>query len=196
MTTLSAAVLLFLVMDPVGNTPVFISLLSSTEPRRARAVVIRELLIALGVLIAFLFFGHYLLQVLQVTEPALGISGGLILFLIALKMIFADVHEMFGRAPDGEPFIVPLAVPLIAGPSAMATVLLLMAREPARWADWLLAISCAWLSTATILYFASWFDHVLGKRGTIAVQRLSGMLLTTVAVQMFLNGIRQFFSLA
>ena len=194
MTTLSAAVLLFLVMDPVGNIPVFLSLLSGLEPRRAKAVVVRELIFALGVLIAFLFAGSHILQVLQVTEPALSISGGIILFLIALKMIFADVNEMFGKAPEGEPFVVPLAVPLIAGPSAMATVLLLMARQPDRWPNWLLAIFCAWLASGTILYFATSLGRILGERGTSAMQRLFGMLLTTVAVQMFLTGIQQFFS--
>jgi multiple antibiotic resistance protein len=193
-TTLSAAVLLFLVMDPVGNIPVFLSLLSGLEPRRAKAVVVRELIFALGVLIAFLFAGSHILQVLHVTEPALSISGGIILFLIALKMIFADVDEMFGKAPEGEPFVVPLAVPLIAGPSAMATVLLLMARQPDRWPNWLLAIFCAWLASGTILYFATSLGRILGERGTSAMQRLFGMLLTTVAVQMFLTGIRQFFS--
>jgi multiple antibiotic resistance protein len=193
-TTLSAAVLLFLVMDPVGNIPVFLSLLSGLEPRRAKAVVVRELIFALGVLIAFLFAGSYILQVLHVTEPALSISGGIILFLIALKMIFADVDEMFGKAPEGEPFVVPHAVPLIAGPSAMATVLLLMARQPDRWPNWLLAIFCAWLASGTILYFATSLGRILGERGTSAMQRLFGMLLTTVAVQMFLTGIQQFFS--
>jgi multiple antibiotic resistance protein len=195
LTTLSAAVLLFLVMDPIGNTPVFLSLLSSLEPRRAKTVIIRELTIALGVLIVFLFAGRHILNILQITEPALSISGGIILFLIALKMIFADVHEMFGKAPDGEPFVVPLAVPLIAGPSAMATVLLLMARQPQKWPHWLLAIFCAWLASGTILYFASSFESILGRRGTTAIQRLFGMLLTTVAVQMFLTGIGQYFSL-
>lgn len=192
MTTLSAAVLLFLVMDPVGNMPVFLSLLSGLDPGRARIVVVRELLIAFGVLIVFLFLGRYILQVLQITEPALSIAGGIILFLIALKMIFADVSEIFGKSPDGEPFVVPLAVPLIAGPSAMATVLLLMARQPGKWPNWLLAIFCAWLISGTILYFASSLEHFLGRRGTIAVQRLSGMLLTTIAVQMFLVGVQQF----
>lgn len=194
MTTLSASVLLFLVMDPVGNMPVFLSLLSGLDPRRARVVVVRELLIALGVLIVFLFFGRYILQVLQITEPALSIAGGIILFLIALKMIFSDVSEMFSKSPGGEPFIVPLAVPLIAGPSAMATVLLLMARQPGEWPNWLLAIFCAWLVSGIILYFASFLERVLGRRGTTAVERLSGMLLTTVAVQMFLTGVERFIS--
>lgn len=195
MTTLSAAVLLFLVLDPVGNMPVFLSLLSGFEPRRARLVVVRELLIALGVLIVFLFFGHYILAVLQITEPALSIAGGMILFLIALKMIFADAGEIFSGSPEGEPFIVPLAIPLIAGPSAMATVLLLMARQPGKWPHWLLALFCAWLASGVILYFASSVERFLGRRGTLAVERLSGMLLTTVAVQMFLTGVRQFVSI-
>ncbi len=194
MTTLSAAVLLFLVLDPVGNMPVFLSLLSGFEPRRARLVVVRELLIALGGLIVFLFFGRDILEVLQITEPALSIAGGIILFLIALKMIFADASEIFSSSPDGEPFIVPLAIPLVAGPSAMATVLLLMARQPGKWPNWLLALFCAWLASGIILYFASSFERILGRRGTLAVQRLSGMLLTTVAVQMFLTGVQQFIS--
>jgi MarC family membrane protein len=193
MTTLSATVLLFLVMDPIGNIPVFLGILSGLEPRRARAVLLRELLIALAVLIAFLFSGRYVLGLLQVTEPALSISGGVILFLIAIKMIFADVQEMFAKAPEGEPFIVPLAVPLIAGPSAMATVLLLMAREPSMWPNWLAAIVAAWVVSGLILWFASAFSGFLGKRGVLAVQRLAGMLLTTVAVQMFLTGIDRFF---
>ena len=194
-TTLSAAMLLFLVMDPVGNTPVFMTLLAHLEPRRAKAVIVRELLVALAVMVVFLFAGRYLLEVLQVTEPALSISGGIILFLIALKMIFADVSEIFGKAQEGEPFVVPLAIPLIAGPSAMATVLLLMARDPGNWPNWLLAIFCAWLASGAILYFATSLGRILGERGSTAIQRLFGMLLTTVAVQMFLTGIQQFFAL-
>jgi MarC family membrane protein len=194
-STLSAAILLFLVMDPVGNIPVFLSLLAPLDPRRARTVIVRELLIALAVMILFLLAGRYLLQILYVTEPALSIAGGIILFLIALKMIFADVQEIFGKAPEGEPFVVPLAIPLIAGPSAMATVLLLMARQPERWPDWLLAIVGAWLASGVILYSAPSVGRLLGQRGVVASQRLFGMLLTTIAVQMFLTGIRQFFSL-
>jgi small neutral amino acid transporter SnatA (MarC family) len=110
-------------------------------------------------------------------------------------MIFADVQEIFGKAPEGEPFVVPLAIPLIAGPSAMATVLLLMARQPERWPDWLLAIVGAWLASGVILYSAPSVGRLLGRRGVVASQRLFGMLLTTIAVQMFLTGIRQFFSL-
>ena len=105
------------------------------------------------------------------------------------------VHEIFGKTPQGEPFVVPLAIPLIAGPSAMATVLLLMARQPDNWPNWLLAIFCAWLASGAILYFASSLGRILGRNGSSAIQRLFGMLLTTIAVQMFLTGIQQFFAL-
>lgn len=194
MTILSAAMVLFLVMDPVGNVPVFVSLLSGMEPRRARVVVGRELLIALVVLILFLFGGRVFLNVLAVSEPALGIAGGVILFLIAIKMIFGGSREMFQEDSMGEPFVVPLAIPLIAGPSAAATVLLLMARAPERWLHWLIALLAAWLATGGILVFAASFSQLLGERVLHAVERLMGMLLTAVAVQMFLSGLHDFLS--
>ncbi|HEX6987464.1 MAG TPA: MarC family protein [Planctomycetaceae bacterium] len=192
MTLVSAAVLLFLVTDPVGNAPVFASLLSHLPPGRRRAVIVRELLFALAVMVTFLFVGEALLDLLQVSEPALSISGGVILFLIALRMIFLDPSEIFGRAPEGEPFFVPLAVPLIAGPSALATILLLRARQPDRWPEWLAAILLAWFVGAVVLLAADPVTTSLGRRGATAVQRLMGMLLTTVSVQMFLSGVRKF----
>ena len=192
MTTLSAAILLFLVMDPMGNVPLFVTLLGEMKPRRARVVVGRELCIALVILMIFLFCGQMMLDVLQVSEPALSIAGGVILFLIAIKMIFGGTQEIFRDSPGGEPFIVPLAVPLVAGPSAAATVLLLMASDPTRWLDWGVALVCAWCATAAILLFAPAFSWMLGWRGLNAVERLMGMLLTTVAVQMFLSGLEDF----
>jgi len=196
MTTLSAAVLLFLVMDPMGNVPVFVTLLGGIEPGRARWIVVRELLIALAVLVVFLFAGQVILDVLQVSEPALSVAGGVILFLIAVKMIFGSAREIFRENPGGEPFVVPLAVPLIAGPSAAATVLLLMARDPTRWLNWLVALLCAWCVTGAILLFAASFSRMLGERGLSAVERLMGMLLTAVAVQMFLSGVQEFLAAA
>lgn len=192
MTTFSAAFLLVLVMDPIGNIPVFLSLVAPLDPSRARHVIIRELLIALALLVLFLFTGRFILDLLHITEPALGIAGGIILFLISIKMIFSDPSELFSQAPDGEPFIVPLATPLIAGPSALATVLLLMASRPALWPQWLGAIVLAWFVTGLILLLASNFARVLGNRGTTAIQRLMGMILTTIAVQMLLTGIGKF----
>ncbi len=196
MTILSAAILLFLVMDPVGNVPLFVTLLGDMDPGRARRLVVREMLIALAVLIVFLFGGQVVLDLLQVSEPALSISGGIILFLIALKMIFGNAREIFREDPEGEPFIVPLAVPMIAGPSAAATVLLLMARDPSRWHHWLAALVAAWLAGGIILLAAVSAARIPGRRTLTAAERLMGMLLTTVAVQMFLSGLGEFLSFA
>jgi len=191
MDTLSAAMLLFLVMDPMGNIPVFVTFLGALEPRRARWVLLRELLIALAILLTFLLGGRHILTALRISEPALSIAGGVILFLIALRMIFAKPHELVD-APEGEPLIVPLATPLIAGPSAVTTVLLLAAQDPAGWPRWLVALIAAWVATAVVLFLASQFSRALGSRGLLALQRLMGMLLTTVAVQMFLSGLEAF----
>jgi multiple antibiotic resistance protein len=192
MTVLSVAVLMFLVMDPLGNIAFFIAALAGVDPQRQRWVIARELLIALAVLIVFLFAGRSFLQLLGISADALTVAGGVILLLIALRMIFPAVEKPLKENIAGEPFIVPLAIPYVAGPSAMATELLLMNREPHRWPEWLLAIGLAWLACAVILYFASGLRRYLTDRGLIAVERLMGMVLVTVAVQMLLTGISQF----
>ena len=192
MTILSAALLLFLVMDPLGNIPLFMTTLKKVAPSRQRKVVIRELLIALVVLVGFLFLGQYLLQALHLSQTALTTAGGIILLIIAIKMIFPATHAPLQEDIEGEPFIVPLAIPYVAGPSAMATALLMMSNEPSRWADWLLAVFIAWFVSALIIYFSSYFARFLGEKGLIAIERLMGMLLITVAVQMLLTGIAEF----
>jgi multiple antibiotic resistance protein len=192
MTILSAAVLLFLVMDPLGNIPMFLVALAVVEPRRQRSVLVRELLIALGVLLVFLFGGRYLLEVFSISQPSINIAGGVILFLIAIRMIFPAGEGVFAEAQEGEPLVVPLAIPYLAGPSAMAVVMLLATREPERWMDWLIALAAAWSASAVILVFAANLSSLLGKRGLTALQRLMGMLLTAVAVQMALTGVREF----
>jgi multiple antibiotic resistance protein len=194
MSIVSAAVLLFLVMDPLGNIPLFLVALRDVEPARQKQVIVRELLIALVVLVFFLFGGEYLLQVLQVSGPSLSIAGGVILFLIALRMIFPSGNDVFADFPDKEPFIVPLAVPYLAGPSAVATVMLLVWREPQRRLEWLLAVAAAWLASAVILYWGAALSQVLGQRGLVAMERLMGLLLTAVAVQMALTGLQAFWT--
>jgi MarC family membrane protein len=191
MTLLSAAVLMFFVMDPLGNVPFFLSALRHVEPKRQRRVIARELLIALAVLIFFLFAGQYVLDVLHVSATALRISGGVVLLLIAMRMIFPTPEKSMREDVAGEPFIVPLAVPYTAGPSALATELLLVSREPERWPVWLGAVLLAWLATALILYYATGVSRYLGERGLIAIERLMGMLLITVAVQMLMDGLSQ-----
>ncbi|HCA58306.1 MAG TPA: hypothetical protein DEP46_10010 [Blastocatellia bacterium] len=192
MDTFSAALLLFLVMDPLGNIPLFMTTLKKVEEKRQRMVVVRELLIALVVLVGFLFLGQYLLRLLQLSETALTTAGGIILMIIALKMIFPRRDASLEEDVEGEPFIVPLAIPYVAGPSAMATALLLMSREPGRWPEWLLAVLIAWFASAVIIYFSGYFARFLGEKGLVAIERLMGMLLITVAVQMLLNGIGEF----
>jgi len=189
MTILSATLLIFLVLDPVGNVPAFMCILKGMEPRRQAHIIIREMLIALAILIAFMFLGPYILLTLQISQPALSIAGGIILFLIAIRMIFSSVSDMFVGDQEGEPFIVPLAVPLIAGPSAAATILLLMARDPARWLEWLVAVVFAWFLAGIILLFSGPVSRLVGQRGLIAMERLMGMILTTVAVEMFIDGL-------
>src|SRR6266540_4348209 len=154
MTIVAAAVLLFLVMDPLGNIPFFISALRNVEPARQTRIVLRELLIALGILVVFLFLGRNLLSVLGISEPALTLSGGVILFLISLRMIFPTPESSMREETHGEPFVVPLAIPYVAGPSALATLLVLMSREPDRWPEWLAALVGAWAVSSVILLTA------------------------------------------
>jgi small neutral amino acid transporter SnatA (MarC family) len=129
---------------------------------------------------------------LNISEPSLSVAGGIVLFLIALKMIFPMPEGMFGKNPEGEPFIVPLAIPLVAGPSAVTVVLLLATREPSRLLEWIAALACAWALSAVILLCSVSLARFFGERGLIALERLMGMLLTIIAVQMFLTGIKQF----
>jgi len=191
-TIYSAAVLLFLVMDPLGNIPVFLSVLKDVEHRRRKWIILRESFIALIVLAIFLFFGHNILTVLQISEPSLSIAGGVILFIIALKMIFPQPEGIFGTTVDREPLIVPLAIPLIAGPSTLATVLLLSTKDIAHMLEWFIALICAWFVSTLILFSSGILRRVLRRRGLAAIERLMGMILTTVSVQMLLTGIEEF----
>ncbi len=188
----SAALLLFLVMDPLGNIPFFLSALRHVDPARQQRVVVRELCIALAVLVIFLFVGRYLLELLHISEPALTSAGGVILFLISLRMIFPTSEKSMEEDVLGEPFIVPLAIPYVAGPSALATEILLMSGSSERWFDWLRALLLAWAASSVIILAASSLRKYLGERGLIAIERLMGMVLITVSIQMLMNGIREF----
>ncbi len=189
MTTLSAAILLFMILDPLGNIPLFLGLLKDLPPARRRWVLARELLIALAVLFVFLLAGGWILKAMHLRQESVSIAGGIVLFLIGVKMIFPTAEGLLGEQPDGEPFIVPLAIPLVAGPSGMAAVMLMGSNDPGRLADWSLALFLAWLATATILFAAIQLYRVLGRRVLAAVERLMGMLLVALSVQMFLDGV-------
>ncbi len=195
METLSAAVMLFLIMDPMGNLPIFTSILKHVEKKRRRIILIRELLIALVIMMSFLFMGEQILNLLSLKKEAVSISGAIILFLIGLKMIFPPVGGLGASLAAGdEPFIVPLAIPMIAGPSVLATLLLLAHQEPNRMLDWSLALLGAWSVTTIILMFSDLFQRIVGEKGLAAIERLMGMLLLMISVQMFLDGITSYFT--
>ena len=192
MKIFSAVVTLFLIMDPIGNIPVFLSVLKDVAPERRNKVLLREVLLAYVVLLAFLFLGQYILQLLSLRQETISIAGGIVLFLIALKMIFPTEHGIMGDTPEGEPFLVPLAIPLTAGPSTLAALLLLQQSETGSiWNLWL-AVTIAWALTAAILLSSTFFYRLLRQKGLIAMERLMGMLLVMLAVQMFLDGISKY----
>ena len=193
MTLASAIVLLFLVIDPFGNVPFFVSALKDVDPTRRTRVIIRELLIAYVVMVAFLFAGAPFLRVLGISGPALTIAGGVILFLIAIKMVFPVRGRNMQEELQGEPLIVPLAIPYIAGPSVLAVELLLMSDEPERWPVWLIAITVAWAGTAVVVLFGNQVAERLGRRGLVAIERLMGMILVAIDIQMFLTGADLYF---
>ena len=192
MTVASAALLLFLILDPLGNIPIFLSLLKNLKPSRQRAVIVRELLIALGVLMLFLWGGQYALELMHLKQESVSIAGGIVLFLIGLRMIFPPPEGIMGEIPDGEPFIVPMAIPMIAGPSGMAAVMLLGSQEPGRMGDWMLALTIAWGATAIILFSATYLQKWLGTRVLTAIERLMGMVIVAISVQMLLDGIASY----
>ena len=185
----SAAALLFFVMDPFGNSPLMLSLLKDVEERRRFRVVFRELLIALAVLLLFLFVGQDILNFLGLQRQSVAIAGGIVLGVIGLRMVFPRPEGVMGRQIGGEPFIVPLAIPLIAGPSAMAMVILMARSEPAATGKWVTALLLAWAGTAAVLLMAPMLYRVLRERGLIAIERLMGMILIMLAVQLVVNGV-------
>jgi MarC family membrane protein len=195
-TILSAALLLFLILDPLGNIPVFLSVLKPLPARRQRIVLARELLIALVVLMGFLWGGKYALELMHLRQESVQIAGGIVLFLIGIRMIFPRPEGLMGELPGGEPFIVPLAIPLVAGPSGMAAVMLMGSNEPGRLWDWSLALMVAWGATAAILFSATLLYRWLGRSALIALERLMGMLLVAISVQMFLDGIGTYLKLS
>lgn len=191
MDIFATAVTLFLIMDPLGNIPLFLSVLRPVAPERRQKVIVRELLIALALMLVFLFSGPSLLRVLGLSPQAVAIGGGLVLMIIAIRMIFPlRGAALMGDDDDdnGEPLLVPLATPLVAGPSLLATLILLRQSSGATLGGLLVALLLAWGITCAILLFAQNFYRLLGTRGLKAIERLMGMILICVSVQMLLNG--------
>jgi len=189
MDLMTFAVTFFLVLDPFGNAPVFYSVLSKVPEAKRKRVLARELLIALGILLGFLVFGRALLGFLGLHAHTLSISGGIVLFLIALGMVFPSRGMLGGDSDDDEPFIVPLAMPLFTGPSSIAMLLLLSSKHPTELPMIGVAVVSAWLAAAVILWFSPLVLKFLGAKGSRAIERLMGLLLILVAVEMFLEGV-------
>ncbi|MDB9529410.1 MarC family protein [Oscillatoria sp. CS-180] len=191
MTVISAAIVLLLILDPFGNLVTINTLLSEIPGRKRQRIILREALIAYGILVAFLFGGNPLLSFFGVDSHTLRIAGGVILFLIALGMVFPDRSSMPSTL-DAEPFIVPIAMPLIAGPSAIAALLVLAKSDPHLLLSWLGALTLAIGISAFILWASPWIFQRLGQRGALAIERLMGMLLIILSIQMMLDGIEQY----
>jgi multiple antibiotic resistance protein len=187
----AAAATLFFVMDPLGNIAIFNGVLSRFPARRRAQITARELVIALVIMLVLLFAGTAILNFLGLTQPSLNIAGGVLLFIIALRMIFPGAAAEVATDKD-EPFIVPLAMPMVAGPSTIAILLLLSSTEPARIWEWCTALVIAWAVATVILTASPFLLRVLGDRGLRALERLMGMLLVLLATQLLLNGVREF----
>jgi multiple antibiotic resistance protein len=188
----SAVVTLFLIMDPLGNVPLFLSVLRLVPPERRRVVLLREIGLAYLVLVAFLLAGRFVMPVLHIEPETISISGGIVLFLIALRMIFPGEKGLIGEPLEGEPFLVPLAIPLFAGPSTLAALLLLQRTARGGTGGLLLALTIAWAASGIILLASTFFYRVLRERGLVALERLMGMVLVMLAVQMLMNGLAVF----
>ena len=182
---------LFIIMDPLGNIPTFQAILKNFTTQQRVRIISRELVFALIILLVFLIAGNWILSFLGLGQPSLNIAGGILLFIIAIKMVF-PFGDTFADKPYDDPYIVPLAVPLIAGPSTIAVLLLLSSSEPDRLIEWIISLLIAWFLATIILVLSPYIMAFLGKRGLKAVERLMGMLLILISIQMFLNGLTQY----
>ena len=192
-TFLSAFILLLLVLDPFGSLPIFISILGGVLPERRRRVAVREVVIAFAVLLGFMLAGQGFLSLMHLSERSLEVAGGVILIIIAIRMIFGG-GEIYGADVRGrEPFIFPLAVPLLAGPSAMATVLLLASRQPEHMVQWIGALTAAMAVSGIVLLAADRIRRVLGSQMVAAIEKLMGLVLTAIATEMILAGLKRYF---
>ena len=189
----SAFVLLLLVLDPLGSLPIFIPIMRSVPRERRQHVALREVGIAFFVLLAFMFLGQSFLGVMRLSERSLEVAGGVILLMVAIRMIFSHEGGVYGTPEGKEPLIFPLAVPLLAGPSAMATVLLLASRQPAQLMTWVVALTCAMAVSGVVLLLCDRIRRWVGDSVVSATEKLMGLVLTAIAVEMILAGLKRYF---
>ncbi len=189
---ISTAILIFFILDPFGNVPLLLSILKSVDKDKHKKIIIREMIIGLFILVVFLFFGEQFLSVFHLETEAITIAGGIIFFVISLKMIFPDPHghSLFAVKSDDEPLIVPIAMPMIAGPAALATLLVLAKTNTEHMGSLVVSLLIAWVATSLVMLFSPNLYKVLKNKGLTALERLMGMLLLMMAVQMFIDGVR------
>jgi len=192
-TFISAFVLLLLVLDPFGSLPIFISVMRGVAPERRIRVAVREVTLAFAVLLAFMLAGQSFLRLMHLSERSLEVAGGVILLIIAIRMIFTTGGEIYASDTTKEPMIFPLAVPLLAGPSAMATVLLLASRQPGQMLEWVGALSLSMVICGTMVVLAPRIRQLLGTPVVSAMEKLMGLVLTAIATEMVLAGLKRYF---
>ena len=193
MDIISTAILLLFILDPFGNIPLLLSILKNVDESKKLPIIIRELLVGLAILILFLFFGEKILDIFGLEQQAITIAGGIIFFIISLKMIFPDPNSKGIFASDGEDdlLIVPIAMPMISGPGAIATVILLAKSHPKHIGSVFASILLAWVITSIILILSPQLSKILKQKGLTAMERLMGMLLLMMSVEMFIKGVRE-----
>ena len=192
---ISSVITLALVMDGFGNIPLFITALKKVSPERRKIVLVRELSIALVIMVGFLFLGKWFLQAFGIHEYSLSIAGGIILFLISVDLVFGSGDEAPKSDPkEEEPFVVPLAIPLVAGPAALSMVMITAAQQSNKFIT-LGAVIVASFINSIILMASFPISNLLGKRGLTAIERLTGMILILMSVDMIMGGISAFIKL-
>jgi MarC family membrane protein len=192
-TFLSAFILLLLVLDPLGSLPIYIPILRQVPAQRRSWVAAREVGIALAVLLLFMYFGESFLRVMHLSERSLEVAGGVILLMVAIRMIFSHANGVYGVPEGKEPLIFPLAIPLLAGPSAMATVLLLASRQPESMGTWIAALCAAMAVSGVVLLLCERIRSWVGDSVVTATEKLMGLVLTAIAVEMILAGLKRYF---
>jgi multiple antibiotic resistance protein len=191
MTLFNLTIILFLIMDPIGNIPSFLNLLKDFSGEKRRKIIVREMLIALAAMLIFNILGEFIFNLLQISETTLKLTSGAILFLVAIKILFPTTDSLRANLPAGEPFITPLAIPLIAGPSLLATIMLFAHFEPSQF-TMLSAIFLAWILAVGVLLAGKTLQKVIGPNALAACERLMGMVLVMLAIQRFAEGLQQF----
>lgn len=198
---LSTTLLLFFVMDPIGNIPIFVVLLEKKTLTQKNWIVVREVIFSMLILIFFLFLGNSILKYLNISQSSLKLTGSIILFIISIRMIFPMTtysqtqHYIFGELPEGDPFLFPLAIPSLAGPSAITTVILISNQNPMMINIWIFSIIISCFFALLILLSSNYILKFTGKKGIYALEKLMGMALVAISVEMFLKGIKEFLNI-